>query len=1632
MTRNNLSRCLAWLLQNPHSFGSLTHLSVVADAGVGEDDGPVLADDEMARLQLAPQIAPRTKLFSQLNQNIGLPTPDPSRASEAREATPRRARQNLPDISAPQPSPRPRTPVTTFDDIQFDDSHDILDIDEIDLTGGDLTTSSFSEFGPPTRLWREESASRIEPLPKKKGKKRKSEEFEQDLFSPSSTRSFKKRIDKRGTPASYPFHTSQPEPVVEDNKRSVGALSPSKTRSTKKALKDEDTLPDIDIVANPISPLAVYGTPKVPRTQPTSRASRTQKLRNVVLDSDEEDNDDLDSKPKLEVLENTSLGSERIRYHDSRDSQTLARPSNDSPISLGQEPVRGMSLSPRESRAGDPRPTPSGQSSSRREEALQGSCSSADSAGPLSHPQKRIVSSFVVNGREQCKALLERLEKSKKTVNREIMDEMCEFKVASDLLKDKKRTIESKITATTQLLEEHSAISKLRDQRKRMLERRDQLAEAGHEVNPDDPENVLVLLCMDINRVKHEIEAREVMIFKLLQQAGVSTSSGFTEQAPSRANLSHTLLDETPAQQVLVASTPKVPQQVSPNSRDLAHLSTQSIVQTPFAKRSDMNGNLGTFIPTFSPGCSPSRPAQSAMPPPSARLFQPTPHITESPSRNRTALYNDNTGDERGFSRTMGSPQDFSFEEDDFDDDDMDDEEMYKAVEEFEQNMPAFKATTPYRADRAALCEVSDNVRRVSPKRSAVSQSSFSNSALMQHPWSKDVASALKKRFHLHGFRHNQLEAINATLSGKDAFVLMPTGGGKSLCYQLPSIVHSGHTRGVTIVISPLLSLMQDQVDHLKKLHIQAFLFNGETTAQQKAHIFQALKNATPHEFIQLLYVTPEMVSKSQAMMNAFEDLHRRRLLARIVIDEAHCVSQWGHDFRPDYKALGEFRSRFEDVPIMALTATATENVKFDVMQCLSMENCEVFTQSFNRPNLTYEVRPKGKGKAVLEGIADLINTSYRGQAGIVYCLSRKNCEQVAEQLRKEYNIEAHHYHAGLPSKERIDIQKQWQAGNFKVIVATIAFGMGIDKANVRFVVHHTIPKSLEGYYQETGRAGRDGNKSGCYLYYGYGDTASLKHMIDNGDGSYQQKEHQKQLLRSVVQFCENRSDCRRMQVLDYFNERFDPRDCRNGCDNCASSSTFETHDFSEHAKNAIRLVQKVHRDEVTVLHCADVYRGAKPNKKMLHCGHHMLPQYGLGSDLARGDVERLFYRLISEDALLQYNKKNDAGFSTQYVRVGPKSRDLMEGRRPLKIQVLVSPRRKPKTNGPAQKSRTKANGKSNKTPIDEYPASTNVSSPLQPRSRRKLVRRDQLCDSSEEECAGQTSEDEDYFVSHRDKERPPLGPPITADDDIGSLNQIHQHILEDFVEKAKREIERQVIAKDLRQKPVTDRILRQIAIQFPQSEEELQEMTGLNPEMFRLLGPPLLRLITAAYDNYEAMMRAQEGRPDDPNHQTVVEISDDDGEAEVFSQSDSEPDESENSHYFSVPDQVRQFNEQSKRTGLTKLCPPDLLTGAQCPSYLPLSPKLRKADLRPSHPRLHKAGRNERSRNPGRDHGVDVDPVVPGVVEAAPDQRRKELAESQGRKRAIPVLAQVPAQLASVAMCTRVTKVNAVGVGSG
>ncbi|KAJ5773246.1 hypothetical protein N7457_008142 [Penicillium paradoxum] len=819
-------------------------------------------------------------------------------------------------------------------------------------------------------------------------------------------------------------------------------------------------------------------------------------------------------------------------------------------------------------------------------------------------------------------------------------------------------------------------------------------------------------------------------------------------------------------------------------------------------------------------------------------------------------------------SRNMGTPPIASIDFDEFDWNVSDDEILEAAggIHAAHQIPVRDQASQ----NRKVFAETSANIPKVPvPKKSPGHSAFWSN-----HPWSQEVRKVLKDRFHLRGFRPNQLEAIDATLAGKDTFILMPTGGGKSLCYQLPSVVKGGTTTGVTIVISPLLSLMEDQVSHLRKLNVKAFMVNGETPSEEKSWIMSQLSRGGG-EGLEVLYITPEMLSKSQALIRALQNLHQANKLARLVIDEAHCVSQWGHDFRPDYKELGEVRAKLPGVPVMALTATATENVKVDVMHNLKITDCEVFLQSFNRPNLTYEVRSKGKNDEVLASMAETIMGSYRNQCGIIYCLSRKTCDKVAEDLRKQHRLKALSYHAGMTAKAKSEAQSNWQMGRAHIIVATIAFGMGIDKADVRFVMHHSIPKSLEGYYQETGRAGRDGKRSGCYLYYGYKDAATLKRMIDSGDGNGQQKARQKQMLRNVVQYCENRSDCRRVQVLAYFAEYFRREDCNNTCDNCKSDSVFEVHDFTEQASWAIKIVRQFQNttEKVTVLYCCDILRGDCKRPKAPE--HRKMPGYGKGADLDRGGAERLFYRLLGEDALAEDNVINKSDFAIQYIILGRRAAEYESGQRQMKLQVRASPNGKAKAKSKPQIAAQKK--KSGNQGGD--PQSTMVSSPVLAAQDRRLER---FQYNGAQTAHFSADEDSDGFEPIRTSGKPrranthEMGPPITSDQKLDRLDQMHRVVVEDFQEHAKIMLQDLVVKMGLRCQPFSDQVLRDMAISFPKNLTELSAIPNIDQDKVKRYGRQILGLVDNAKRRYQEMTQEAEtsGVIPDPNHHNVINLS--------------------------------------------------------------------------------------------------------------------------------------------------------------
>lgn len=526
------------------------------------------------------------------------------------------------------------------------------------------------------------------------------------------------------------------------------------------------------------------------------------------------------------------------------------------------------------------------------------------------------------------------------------------------------------------------------------------------------------------------------------------------------------------------------------------------------------------------------------------------------------------------------------------------------------------------------------------------------------YQWTNELFYKLRNIFHIDSFRQNQLDVINTTLSGKDAFVLMPTGGGKSLCYQLSAIIQAGKTRGTTVVISPLIALMQDQVDHLLDLNIKASMISSKGSSQQRKETFRMLIDGD----LDLIYISPEMIKASKQCQNTISNLFTVGKLARIVVDEAHCVSNWGHDFRPDYKELNYFKRNFPSVPMMALTATANDIVRDDIIKNLQLRDPIIFKQGFNRSNLFYQILPKDK--TTLSQLALQIKTYFKNQSGIIYCHSKNSCEKLALFLQKE-GISCDFYHAGMDADDRLRTQKKWQNNHLQVIVATIAFGMGIDKKDVRFVYHFTISRTLENYYQETGRAGRDGQYSYCIAFYSFSDIRTMQKMIQR-DKNLDRENKQKHLLKlqEVMAFCENEVDCRRNIVLKYFNENFDPKNCLKNCDNCFksdSSTTIMERDVTDISNDIVDLVDSISDEQVTTIYCQDVFKGSRISK-IVQAGHAELEQHGKGKSLPKTEIERIFFHLITLRVLQEYSITNNMGFASNYVKLGPQAKELKRG----------------------------------------------------------------------------------------------------------------------------------------------------------------------------------------------------------------------------------------------------------------------------------------------------------------------------------------------------------------------------------
>jgi len=489
----------------------------------------------------------------------------------------------------------------------------------------------------------------------------------------------------------------------------------------------------------------------------------------------------------------------------------------------------------------------------------------------------------------------------------------------------------------------------------------------------------------------------------------------------------------------------------------------------------------------------------------------------------------------------------------------------------------------------------------------------------------------LKHQFGYDEFRLDQRAAIEAVLAGKDCLVLMPTGGGKSLCYQIPALMLDG----VAVVVSPLIALMKDQTDALRSNGVEAAFLNSTQNAQQQTEVFRGVRDGR----IKILYVAPERLLQSG---DRFLDFLSSIKVSLFAIDEAHCISSWGHDFRPEYIQLGKLKRHFAGVPLIALTATADRLVRKDIVERLDIADAERFVSSFNRPNIFYRVEPKRNSYSQL--IEYL--RKRRDESGIVYCLSRGSVDRLADDLRDE-GFSALPYHAGLDKETRDRNQELFVRDEAKIVVATIAFGMGIDKSNVRFVVHMDLPKNVESYYQETGRAGRDGLPSEALLFYSYADVIKLKNFAEV-EGNRQQSEIMLKKLSVMGEFGDLKT-CRRRYLLKYFSEEL-AEDCGN-CDNCTTE--VERFDGTVIAQKALSAVYRT-GGRFGISYLVDLLRGSQA--RTVRDEHKNLPTYGVGADLSKNDWFDHFKDLIAQGFL----KQTEGQYPT--IELTEKSGDVLRG----------------------------------------------------------------------------------------------------------------------------------------------------------------------------------------------------------------------------------------------------------------------------------------------------------------------------------------------------------------------------------
>ncbi len=520
--------------------------------------------------------------------------------------------------------------------------------------------------------------------------------------------------------------------------------------------------------------------------------------------------------------------------------------------------------------------------------------------------------------------------------------------------------------------------------------------------------------------------------------------------------------------------------------------------------------------------------------------------------------------------------------------------------------------------------------------------------------------TVLQDVFGYEQFRGPQAAIIGHVVDGGDALVLMPTGGGKSLCYQVPAIVRQQAGRGVAIVVSPLIALMHDQVGALHEAGVSAAFLNSSLSFDAAQDVELRLQTGD----ITLLYVAPERLNTPR-FLGLLDDLYQQQQLSLFAIDEAHCVSQWGHDFRPEYRALSVLHERYAGVPRIALTATADDLTRADIVERLQLEGARLFISSFDRPNIRYTIVEK---KDATTQLLRFIEREHAGDAGVVYCQSRKRVEELAATLAGA-GIDALPYHAGLPQDVRQQNQNRFLREEGVVMVATIAFGMGIDKPDVRFVGHVDMPKNIEGYYQETGRAGRDGLAADAWMAYGLGDVVNQRRMIDDSPAGEEFKAALRGKLDALLGLAEA-TDCRRVRLLAYFGEQSTP--CGN-CDNCISPPA--VWDATDCARKLLSTIYRVHAASGIGFgtgHIMDILRGKK-TEKVEQYGHEKLSTFGIGAEFSEAQLRSVLRQLLATGAVGLNKVVLDSGHSFDTLCLSDGSRAVLRGEVAVQLRESVA-----------------------------------------------------------------------------------------------------------------------------------------------------------------------------------------------------------------------------------------------------------------------------------------------------------------------------------------------------------------------